>query len=278
MSELGDIESAVVTLLESIETEGAPVFATVAGYSDSDRTRAAAAIARQQQPAAFLIYAGRTRAEVSPWIVGAPRLTVLISARHLGGADAPRLGDGETFGGFDLLGRTMQVLDGTVVLTDRRLWALDEQVFTADERIVVYEQRYVVDRLCELSPPTFGGTAIAGPDSVVSVVPGDAEADTVTFAFPGIDGVYRHHLGLRGRRIRWNGQLRAATDPDLNMLEAAVENYVGDPRPRTLVDSWGRTYAHCVLESFRRTAARRRHPVTGQALQDFEAVFVSLFA
>jgi hypothetical protein len=278
MSDLGDLESAIITLLESIDVEGGPLFATVAGYSDPDRKRAAADIARRRQPAAFVIYAGRTRARIDHWIAGAPRITVLISARHLGGADAPRLGDGETSGGFDLLGHAMQALDGAVVLTDRRLWALDEQVFTADERIVVYEQRYAVDRLCESSPPTFGGAAIAGTDSVVSVVPGSAEVDTVTFAFPGIDGVYRHHLGLRGQRIRWDGQLRAATDSELNTLEAAVESYVGDPRPRALVDSWGRTHAHCVLESFRRTAARRRHPVSGQALQDFEAVFVSLFA
>ncbi|UCG16744.1 MAG: hypothetical protein JSV19_01650 [Phycisphaerales bacterium] len=278
MSELGDIESAIVSLLKSIEVEAVPVFATVRGYSDPDRKRAAAAIVRRRQPAAFVIYAGRTRAQVSHSIVGAPRITVLISTRHLGGADAPRLGDGEASGGFDLLGRAMQALDGAIVLTDRRLWALDEQVFTADERVVVYEQRYVVDRLCESSPPTFGGAVIAGTDSLVSVVPGDAEADAVAFAFPGIDGVFRHHLGLRGRRIRWDGQLRAATDPDLNTLEATIENYVGDPRPRALVDSCGRTHAHCVLESFRRTAARRRHPISGQALQDFEAVFVSLFA
>ena len=46
--------------------------------------------------------------------------------------------------------------------------------------------------------------------------------------------------------------------------------------PDTIGDAWGRSYAECVLEAFERQGSRRRHPMTGAAVQAFELVFTQL--
>ena len=276
MSELGDIEAAVIGVLEAIEVNGEPVFASVAGWSDPDPRRAAAAIVKQRQPAAFVMYAGRGRGGTKDGDIGEPTMAVLIAVRHLGGADAPRLGDGIASGGFDLVGRVLETLDGADVLTDRRLRAMNERVVSADERSVVYEQSYTVEPVGQTTAPTFGGAAIAGTDSVVRVAPGEVAVEAVEFAFPGIDGVFRHSACRRGREILWDGRLLADDDAALNALEATMEGFVGDSRPQAMVDPHGRTYADCVLDSFRRVGVRRRHPVTGRAVQEFEVRFTQL--
>ena len=47
MSELGDLETAVLGVLESVTVDGEPAFAEVTGLSDPDGKRAAAALARR---------------------------------------------------------------------------------------------------------------------------------------------------------------------------------------------------------------------------------------
>jgi len=276
VSELGDLESAVVGLIAGITSGGGPAFRSVEGFSDADRRAGVAQVRRRVAPAALVIYGGRVRADVADSVVGLPRLTVLIAAANLRGDDDPRIGDGSALGSFDLLGLVMSALDGAVVVTDRRLSVLDEQVVAADETSVVYEQRYLVDRVTELSPPTFNGQVLAGADSLVHVIVGELAAETVAFAFPGIDGVYRHHLGTRGRPIRWRGQLRASDDNGLNTIETNIEAMVASPDSFEMVDSWSRTFADCVADRFVRTGPRRRHPVSGYALQPFEIHFTQL--
>lgn len=276
MSELGDLETAVVGLIAGIQDGGSPVFRSVAGFSDPDRRRSLAHISGLVAPAALVIYAGRVRGDVSQSVVGAPKVTVLLRAENLRGGEDVRSGDGAAYGGFELLQLVMAVLDGTVVQTDRRLVALDEQVVVADATHAVYEQRYLIDRVAELQPPTFNSVALAGAGSLVTVIIGDAVGETASFAFPGIDGVFQHHLGMRGRSIRWKGQLRAAGDSGLNTIESILEAAVADPEAHDMVDSWSRTFGDCVLDRFVRQGPRERHPVTGYALQSFELHFTQL--
>ncbi len=276
MSDLGDLESAVVGLVAAIQSAGSPVFRSVDGFSDPDRKRSTAHIRRLAAPAGLVVYSGRLRADAADSVVGLEKLTVLISAENLRGGDDPRAGDGVWHGGFELLGLVSSALDGVLVQTDRRLIAIDEQVAFADATHVVYEQRYAVDRVAELAAPTFDGMALAGASSVVNVVVGEATAETRSFAFPGIDGVFRHHLGMRSRAIVWRGQLRASSDSALNTIESTIETAVADPGAFAMVDSWSRSFADCVCDRFVRTKARRRHPVSGDALQPFELHFTQL--
>ncbi len=276
MSELGDLESAVVGLITGIEQSGQPVFRSVSGFSNPDRKAGVAYLGGKVAPAALVVHAGRLRSDVAESIVGLPKLSVLIAAQNLRGGDDPRVGDGTWHGGFELLALVMAALDGVTIETDRRLTVLDEQVAAADDTHVVYEQRYVIDRLAELTPPTFDGTALAGTESLVNVLVGGASAETVSYAFPGIDGVFRHHLGMRSRSIEWRGQLRAASDAALNTIESAVAQAVADPGAFDVVDAWSRTFPDCVCDRFVRNGPRRRHPVTGYALQPFELHFTQL--
>ncbi len=160
--------------------------------------------------------------------------------------------------------------------TDRRLVALDEQASSADATGVVYEQRYAVDRVNTLSPPTFDGVALAGAESIVEVGIGATSVDVQSFAFPGIDGVFRNHLGTRMREINWAGQLRAADDTALNTIESVIEAAVARAGAFTMTDSFNRSFAECVCDRFVRRGPRRRHPVSGMALQGFELRFVQL--
>jgi hypothetical protein len=209
-------------------------------------------------------------------IVGLPRVSVWIAARNLRGGDDVRLGDGSALGGFDLLALVMEALDGTVIESDRRLGAIDEQVIASDETHVVYEQRYVVDRVAELTQPTFDGAALAGADSLVQVVVGEVATEAAAFAFAGIDGEFRQQLGVRQRPIEWRGQLRASTDGALNAIECAIEAAVIEAGAHAMVDAWGRTFEDCVLVGLKRVGARRRHPVNGRAVQTFVMEFEQL--
>ncbi|NOT00684.1 MAG: hypothetical protein HOP29_08660 [Phycisphaerales bacterium] len=276
MSELGELESAVVGLLAGVESGGEPLFRSVSGFAAADRRQAVARLGGLAAPAALVAYAGRERADTTFGVIGGPRVTVLVRAENLRGGEDVRVGDGSAVGAFDLLASVVAVLDGAIVTVDRRLTAIDEQVVAADETHAVYEQRYLVERTPHLTAPTFDGAAVAGADSIVRVEVGDVESDAALFAFPGIDGVFRHQLGMRQRAIRWVGQLRSANDAGLNAIEAALEAAVADPRAHVMADAWSRQFAECVLERFTREGPRRRHPVTGQALQGFECVFGQL--
>ncbi len=170
---------------------------------------------------------------------------------------------------------TLALQDATIV-TDYQLVFVDERPLAADDRGVMYVQRYDARRLAETSATTFDGQAIGGADSVVRVLIRSPRRSTVSFGFAGIDGIFRHDLGGRGRGIVWRGQLRAASNAALNTIEQTLEGYVSDPRAFTLVDSWGRTHTDCVLDEFERQGARRNDSVTGQALQDFELTFEQL--
>ena len=276
MSELGDLETAVVGLIAGLQDGGTPVFRSVEGFSDPDRRRALACINGRSAPAALVIYAGRGRADVAQALVGSPKLSVVLRAENLRGGPDVRSGDGTSRGGFQLLESVMAALDGAVVLAGRRLAAIDEEVVTADDTHVVYEQRYLIERVAEPTQPTFNGVALAGADSLVNVVVGEAAVESVAFGFPGIDGEFRHQLGLRGRPIRWTGQLRAVDDETLNAIEENIEAAVADPRPHDLIDALSRTFTDCVLERFARRGPRQRHPVSGCALQPFELHFTQL--
>jgi len=146
MSELSDLETAVVALVRNITLGGAPAFATVRGFADPDRRRALSALARENSPAAFVLCTGRTRTGTGSKRVTRLSVSVLIGNRDLGGEDRVRLGDAGHPGSFQLLHSTMQALDGAVALAGRRLVATNEQIIAADDRFLVYEQRYYVER------------------------------------------------------------------------------------------------------------------------------------
>ena len=85
--------------------------------------------------------------------------------------------------------------------------------------------------------------------STVNVTHGDTQIAIVDFAMAGVDGVFRHDLGSRGRTITWRLDLRARTLEYLYQIEAAVET-----RKRTgegvLVSTTGRVFRRVVIERY----------------------------
>ncbi len=277
MSELGDIESAVIGLIEAIQVSSADLFAEVKGFSSTTRRDVVAGLRRELKPAAYVVYDGRASSDAFS-VPADPKLSVFAIVESLRGGDEPRAGSALQSGGFDVLGELFTALAGSTIVTDRQLAFVDEQLTAADDTSVIYEQRYSVVKLATTTAPTFGGSAICGSSSIVRVTVGDTQIETQRFAFPGIDGEFQQALGLQARRIMWSGQLRAASDSALSTIETTIEGLLAGSQPADIVDGFGRTFTDCVLNRFVRKNERRKHAIDGQALQDFELHFVEAIA
>ena len=275
MSELGDIETAVIGLIQAIQVSSEDLFAKVKGFSNTAPRDAVAALRRELKPAAFVVYDGRASSDAFG-VPAEPKLSVFAIVESLRGGDEPRAGSALQSGGFDVLGELFTALAGSTIVTDRQLAFVDERLIAANDTSVIYEQRYSVLKLATSTAPTFGGSAICGSSSIVRVTVGDFEMETERFAFPGIDGEFQHALGVQARAVTWSGQLRAASDSALSAIEATIESLLDGSQPADIVDGFGRTFADCVLNRFVRNNQRRKHTIDGQALQNFELHFVQV--
>ncbi|MCH8853743.1 MAG: hypothetical protein IID41_13990 [Planctomycetes bacterium] len=275
MSELGDIESAVIGLIQAVQVNSVDLFAEVKGFSNTAPRDVVAGLRRELKPAAYVVYDGRVSSD--PFGVPAdPKLSVFAIVESLRGGDEPRAGSALQSGGFDVLGELFTALAGSTIVTDRQLAFVDEHLIAANDTSVIYEQRYSVLKLATTTAPIFGGSVICGNSSIVRVTVGVFEMATERFAFPGIDGEFQHALGVQGRPITWSGQLRAASDSALSTIETTIESLLADSQPADIVDGFGRTFTDCVLNRFVRKGPRSKHAIDSQALQDFELHFVEV--
>ncbi len=277
MSELGDIESSVIGLIQAIQVSSADLFAEVKGFSNTAARDVVAGLRRELKPAAYVVYDGRASSDAFS-VPAEPKLSVFTIVESLRGGDEPRAGSALQSGGFDVLGELFTALAGSTIVIDRQLAFVDERVTAANDTSVIYEQRNSVLKLATTTAPTFGGSAICGSSSIVRVTIGDTQMEAQRFAFPGIDGEFQHALGLRGRPIVWSGQLRAASDSALSTIETTIEGLLAGSQPADIVDGFGRTFADCVLNRFVRKGPRRKHTIDGQALQDFELHFAQVIS
>ena len=275
MSELGDIESAVIGLIEAVQVNSVDLFAEVKGFSNTAPRDVVAGLRRELKPAAYVVYDGRASSDAFG-VPAEPKLSVFAIVESLRGGDEPRAGSALQSGGFDVLGELFTALAGSTIVTDRQLAFVDEHSIAAHDTSVIYEQRYSVLKLATITAPTFGGSAICGSNSIVRVIVGDFEMETERFAFPGIDGEFQHALGVQARAVTWSGQLRAALDSALSTIETTIESLLAGSQPADIVDGFGRTFTDCVLNRFVRKDERRKHTIDGQALQDFELHFAQV--
>lgn len=276
MSELGDIESGVIALVEAVEHNGSPALATVAGWAAVDRRSAVEQARTLAMPAVLVSVGQRERAPIGLGGAADERVTLLIAAQSLRSADGARVGGVDSVGAFALADLVTLDLEAAVIASAWRLAMLDQQVVASDERTVVLEQRWAAERLVAFSPPTFGGVAIAGDDSIVSVQVGALGSREAAFAFPGIDGRFVHRLGSDSRSIEWRGLLRADDHDAMNALEAGIESLVAMGGAAEVGDSLGRTYSDCIATSYDRNGSRRVHASSGRVIQPFEIQFVQL--
>ncbi len=160
MSELGDIESAVIGLIEAVQVNSVDLFAEVKGFSNTAPRDVVAGLRRELKPAAYVVYDGRVSSD--PFGVPAdPKLSVFAIVESLRGGDEPRAGSALQSGGFDVLGELFTALAGSTIVTDRQLAFVDEHLIAANDTSVIYEQRYSVLKLATITAPTFGGSVIS---------------------------------------------------------------------------------------------------------------------
>ncbi len=144
MSELGDIENAVVTRLAAATISGSPVFDTVRGVSGGYRAVIRDAMRRERMPAAYVAFIEEpTAPEVKPSVRGA-KFVVLIAERALRLESDPRHGDADTLGAFTLLDETREELDDYQLTANLQLINLHQKFVEADDRVAVYELLYRV--------------------------------------------------------------------------------------------------------------------------------------
>lgn len=277
MSEWQTTEAAVVAALAALSGSGTPpLLATVRACTPRDRKLVVAALLRERLPAAYVLIGGREAGDKDYRRAGDPVLSVLYASRSERRDDEARLGGVGVVGVLEIAGVSAASLQQLDLGAQRRLLLVDERAIGGEEGTALWEQRFEVRRRSGRFVPTFAGNALVGASSEVDVYVGESKRASSLFAFPGVDGVFERFVGVRERPIVWRGQLRAASDAQLNAIEEDLERLVREARPDSLNDNWARRFDRCVATWFKRVGPRGHDQLTGEALQGFELGFLQL--
>lgn len=144
MSQLGDLENALVTRLTAATLAGSPVFQTVRGVSGGFRPAIREAIRRERMPAAYVAFTDEPTAPEVKTAVRGSRFVVLVADRALRVESDPRHGDVNSLGAFTSLEQARLELDGYEPVGGLRLLNLHQKFVEADDRVAVYELLYRV--------------------------------------------------------------------------------------------------------------------------------------
>lgn len=272
MSELGDLENTMVSRLTAAEVSGSPVFQTVCGISGGYRVALREALRRVRMPAAYVAFIDQpTAPEVKPSVRG-ERFVVLVAERVLRVESDPRRGDVSSLGAFLLLEKAREQLDDYEPSPGLRLVNLHQKFIEADDRVAVYELLYRVWPIVE-EGLLFGGVAIAGSASRMSLEVGSIELEEEVFRFPGLNGAYRHLLTVLPREVVWSGRIRGQDDAAVNAIEADLEGAVLSQTVGDITGSSSRVFSNCVLTRYMRDGARRLDDDGQMICQDAELLF-----
>ncbi len=268
------LETEILQALAALESEGAPLLATVKGRSSGDRKSLASAFLRERMPAAYVLSAGRTQRASD--VMDTMQVAVWLATRSERGDDDARLGGADVTGMYPLAQEVLSALHDRVMPEDVRLRFVDEKALTGGDGALLWEQVYALDSAPRPAVPLFGGVALAGSSSRMRVEVGPLQRVATQFSFPGIDGVFERNLGTRERRIVWQGELRAEGAAALTALETAVEDELAKAQAKTVVDEWGRAFDACVLRSYARKGPRRVDARSGGVIQEAVLEFAQL--
>jgi hypothetical protein len=273
MSQLGDLENALVLRLSEARSGGSLVFATVRGASGGYRPAIRDALARERMPAVYVGFTDEpTAPETKPAVRGA-RFVVLVAARALRIEDDPRYGGTDSPGAFALLEIARAQLDGYEPGYGSRAVCLHQKFVEADDRTAVYELLY---RLWPISQTalTFGEQKIADGAVRMSLEIGPLAVEHAIIPATDAAGDVRHVSWVRGRPIVWRGQLRASSDSELNTIEAELQELVLSREERDVADDSGRVFAACILDRFALDGPRRPCGNGKAVVQDVELRFM----
>ena len=275
MSELGDLENTLISRLEAATHSGSPVFQVVRGVSGGYRPALREALRRERMPAAYVAFTDESTAPQVKASVRGARFVILVAERALRVESDPRHGDVSSLGTFTILEETRQQLDDYEPSAGLRLVNLHQKFVEADERVAVYELLYRVWPVVE-EDLLFGGTAITGSDSTMSLEVGAIVLDVARFRFVGLAGTYRQVLAALPREIIWRGRIRGQDDAALNIIEANIEGTVLAQTIGDITASSSRVFSGCVLDRYERQGPRRADDDGQMVCQDAELLFYEL--
>lgn len=273
MSRLAHLEDALVGRLAEALIGGSPVFAAVRGMSGGYRSALRDSLRRERTPAAYVAFTDEPTAPETKTPVRGARFVVLVVAKTLRLEADPRHGDVDSLGAFALLEKARSQLDDYEALSGFRAVILHQKFLEADERIAVYELLYRLWPIIE-APLTFGGQAVAGPDSRMALELGPLAIYHSDYGLTTLGRDYATAMYIRARSIVWRGQLRAADDSALNAIEANLNSLLLSQVQRDIEDGTGRTFTDCVLDKIVMDGSRRSSDDGALVVQDAELYFL----
>jgi len=275
MAALGEYENKIVDRLTQVTIGSEPAFEVVRSVSGGWRPAIRDALRRERMPAAYVAFIEESTApEIRAQVRGA-KFSILVAERTLRSQMDPRHTFPQSTGAYELLAAARSVLDDYTPVGWLLLQLLRVKYVDGDDRVVVYELLYRLWPVVFEDPVLlFGGQAIAGSASRMTLDVKTIEVDTVDFSFPGIAGVHRHALGVKGRPILWRGKLRATDDAAMNAIEANIETEIVKQAAGEITDSHARSFKQCVFDQYARTGERLEED--GMIVQEAELHFLQL--
>ena len=106
---------------------------------------------------------------------------------------------------------------------------------------------------------TISSVTLSETGNTLSAPVGELGSKAIEFSPPGTDWSARRTTGLGPRMVRWNWQIAADNEADLNTVEAAIEEYIRDGGEYTLSDGL-RSSAYAVIDprGTKRSGPRRK--------------------
>jgi hypothetical protein len=273
MSRLGDLENALVSRVAAAMSGGSAVFAVVKGASGGYRPAIREALKRERMPAAYVAFVEESAAPETKTSVRGARFSVLVAATSLRVGSQPRQDTTGARGAFTLLDEVRKQLNDYVPAAGLRAVIVQEKFLEADERTAIYEVLYRLWPVIE-APLTFNGLMIAGSGSRMALEVGPLAVAHAGLAVADSDGKYSLLMMLKTRTLIWRGQLRAASNGSLNVIESNISDVLMSQTHAAIEDGTGRTFQGCVLDQFVRDGPRRSEDNGAVIVQDAELHFL----
>jgi hypothetical protein len=140
MTQLVDIETALLHRLSMLRAGAAGAFKTIDGLAGHGMTRLMEHLQRQRKPSLVVRYAGRKATSSH----ARPQLLLYMAVEGARGNDEARVGGEGVSGMHALLDLVRGDLDGTMLLCGVRLTFVGEAPVADDDRWLVFQQTYDV--------------------------------------------------------------------------------------------------------------------------------------
>lgn len=256
MSDLSDIEAAILARLAALTHAGQPLFRSVRATSGPLRSAQRELLLRERPPAAHVAFVDDAFAAAATRLRG-PRFAIWVATRSLRAGGNPRDDEPEGAGTHAVLALVRAGLERLAVLPGRRAIGQFARALESDGRTAICELQYRVE--WPPGPVVFNGAALGGSLSITTRGP---RPPFVEFpAEPPAD------------ILRWEGELRATSASGLSAIESGLDNLAAQQPVGDLTDPGGPVYLGMRFYEWTRRRPRWFDPDLGLYVQSAAAMF-----